>query len=244
MAATTYRTGPELRRGVNGGAANPTDAERVVTGMGGLALTLYGLRRRGWPGVALVLAGSTLLYRSVIGHSRLYGALGLHLVRTTRGLQRIEVVRSMTINRRPEDLYRFWRRVENLPQVMRHLESVRVIDEKRSHWVARAPGGRTMEWDAEIVNDKENTLLAWQSCEGSDIAHWGVVRFMPAPDDRGTEVTIELEYEPIGGTFGAALAKLFGEEPGVQISDDLRRFKQLMEAGEVPTTEGQPRGQG
>jgi len=99
-----------------------------------------------------------------------------------------------------------------------------------------------VELDAEIVNEKENALIAWESCEGSDVQHWGVIRFVPAPGDRGTEVTVELEYRPIAGSFGAAVAKLFGEEPGQQLEEDLRRFKYIMETGEVPTTTGQPRG--
>ena len=125
---------------------------------------------------------------------------------------------------------------------MRHLESVTVFDDKRSHWIVKAPADRHIEWDAEIVNEKVNQLIAWQSCEGADIDHWGVVRFTPAPGGRGTEVTVELEYEPIAGSFSAMIAKLFGEEPAQQIEEDLWRFKQLMEAGDVPTTKGQPRG--
>jgi uncharacterized membrane protein len=102
----------------------------------------------------------------------------------------------------------------------------------------------TVEWDAEIVNEKENALIAWESCEGSDIDHWGVIRFLPAPGDRGTEVSVELEYRPVAGSLGAAVARLFSEEPDRQIEEDLRRFKQIMEAGEAPTIEGQPRGRG
>ena len=97
-------------------------------------------------------------------------------------------------------------------------------------------------WEADIINEKENELIAWQSVEGSDIHHWGIVRFVPAPGGRGTEVKVELEYEPIAGLLGAAVAKLFGEEPNQQVEDDIRRFKQVMEAGEIPTTDGQPKG--
>lgn len=222
--------------------ANVDDVERWVSGISGAALALYGLRRRSLGGTALAALGAGLVYRSVTGRSILYEALDLRLVRTTGGRQRIEVVKAMTINRSPEELYRFWRNFENLPRVMRHLESVTVQDEKRSHWVVKGPGGTHIEWDAEIVNEKANQLIAWQSCEAADIDHWGVVRFVPAPGGRGTEVTVELEYEPFAGSFGASMAKLFGEEPAQQIEEDLRRFKQLMEAGEVPTTDGQPRG--
>jgi uncharacterized membrane protein len=222
--------------------ANIDNVERWVSGISGAALALYGVRRRGVDGVAFAALGAALLYRSVTGRSRLYQALDVRLVRTTGGRQRMEVVKAMTINRSSDELYRFWRSFENLPTVMRHLESVIVQDDKRSHWVVKGPGGKRLEWDAEIVNDKPGQLIAWRSCEGADVDHWGVVRFVPAPGGRGTQVTVELEYEPIGGALGATVAKLFGEEPGQEIGEDLRRFKQLMETGEVPTTEGQPRG--
>jgi uncharacterized membrane protein len=222
--------------------ANVDDVERWISGISGAALALYGLRRRSIAGAALAVLGAGLVYRSVTGRSVLYEALDLRLIRTTGGRQRIEVVKTMTINRSPEELYRFWRNFENLPTVMRHLESVTVHDDRRSHWIAKGPADSRIEWDAEIVNEKANQLIAWQSCEGADIDHWGVVRFVPAPGGRGTEVSVELEYEPIAGSFGAMVAKLFGEEPAQQIEEDLRRFKQVMEVGEVTTTEGQSRG--
>jgi uncharacterized membrane protein len=222
--------------------ANVDDVERWISGVTGAALALYGLRRRSIAGTTLAVLGAGLVYRSVTGRSLLYEALDLRLIRTTGGRQRIEVVKTMTINRSPEELYRFWRNFENLPTVMRHLESVTVHDDRRSRWIAKGPADRRIEWDAEIVNEKANRLIAWQSCEGADINHWGVVRFAPAPGGRGTQVTVELEYEPIAGSFGAMVAKLFGEEPAQQIEEDLRRFKQVMEVGEVTTTEGQSRG--
>jgi uncharacterized membrane protein len=225
-------------------SANIDDVERWVSGISGAALALYGVRRRAVDGVALAALGAALLYRSVTGRSLLYQALGVRLVRTTAGRQRVEVVKAITINRTPDELYRFWRNFENLPRVMRHLESVTVQDDKQSHWVVKGPGGKRLEWDAEIVNDIPGQLIAWQSCEGSDVDHWGVVRFVPAPGGRGTQVTVELEYEPIGGAFGVTVAKLFGEEPGQEIGEDLRRFKQFMETGDILTTEGQPSGRG
>lgn len=244
MATHTAQEHRSIRSGTVSPPAstNVDDVERWVSGISGAALALYGLRRRSIGGTALAALGAVLVYRSVTGRSLLYEALDLRLVRTTSGQQRIEVVKARTINRSPEELYRFWRNFENLPRVMRHLESVTVHDERRSHWVVKGPADRHIEWDAEIVNEKANQLIAWQSCEGADIDHWGVVRFAPAPGGRGTEVTVELEYEPIAGSFGAMVTKLFGEEPAQQIEEDLRRFKQLMEAGEAPTTEGQPRG--
>ena len=164
------------------------------------------------------------------------------MVDTRHGGRRIEVVKSMTINRPVAELFAFWRDFQNLPRIMPHLRSVDVLSEDRSHWVANAPAGLTVEWNAEIVNEKPDTLIAWQSCEGSEVANWGVVRFSEVPGGRGTEVKVELEYESPAGTTGAVLAKLFGEEPSQQIEDGLRRFKQIMETGEVPTVTGQPRG--
>ncbi|HET6674363.1 MAG TPA: SRPBCC family protein [Nitrospiraceae bacterium] len=218
------------------------DLERLLCGMTGAAFLLHGVKRRRWDGFATALLGGAFLYIGATGRNSLYRGLGIHLVRTTTGRQRSEVVRSITINRPVGELFAFWRDFRNLPTVMSHLETVEVVSEKRSHWKAKAPAGAFVEWDAEIVNEKKDALIAWQSCEGSSIANWGAVRFNPAPGNRGTEVTVELEYEPIGGATGVALAKLFGEEPSQQIEEDLRRFKQVMETGEFPTTAGQPRG--
>jgi uncharacterized membrane protein len=153
-------------------------------------------------------------------------------------------VKKVTIINRPaEELYKFWRNFENLPRFMEHLVSVKGgAENQRSRWIARAPGGATVEWDAEIVNERQNELIAWRSLPGSDVANAGSVRFEPCPDGRGTFVKIELEYDPPGGQLGAKFARLFGEAPEQQIADDLRRFKQLMETGEVSTTKGQPAG--
>ena len=190
----------------------------------------------------MAIVGGGLVYLGATGRNPVYRALGIRLVRTREGAQRVEVIKSMTINRPADELFAFWRDFRNLPKIMTHIESVEVLSDKRSRWRASAPAGLVVEWDAEIVNEKSNTLIAWQSCEDADIANWGVVRFSPAPADRGTEVTVEMEYKPIGGAAGAAFAKLFGEEPSQQIEEDLRRFKQVMETGEIPTTADQPRG--
>ncbi len=155
----------------------------------------------------------------------------------------IEVKESVTINKPAQELYDFWRNFENLPQFMKHLESVTVQGDKRSHWKAKAPAGMTVEWDAEITDEQPGEMIAWRSLEKAQVPNRGSVRFKPASGDRGTEVHVEMVYNPPAGKLGAAVAKLFREEPNQQVSGDLRRFKALMEAGEIPTTEGQPHGQ-
>jgi uncharacterized membrane protein len=145
----------------------------------------------------------------------------------------VRVRRDITIAKPPEEVYRFWRNFENLPRFMEHLESVQILDERRSHWRAKAPAGAGVEWDAEIIEDRPNELIVWRSLDGADVPNTGSVRFVPAPGGRGTEVNVELRYDPPGGKLGATVAKLFGEEPGQQVDGDLRRLKQVLETGEV-----------
>ena len=139
---------------------------------------------------------------------------------------------SVTINRPVEELFRFWRNFENLPRFMGHLESVKVLSDRRSHWVVKGPAGTRFEWDAEIHNEKPNELIAWRSLNG-EVNHAGTVLFRPIADGKATEVRVELRYEPPAGALGTAVAKLFGEEPSQQVAEDLRRFKQVMEMSEA-----------
>lgn len=154
----------------------------------------------------------------------------------------VQVKKSITINRSPEELYRFWHDFQNFPRFMIDLESVQVISETRSHWVAKGPAGKRIEWDAEIVEDRPNELIAWRSLEGSDVENSGSVRFEPAPGKPGTVVQVVMEYHPPAGALGATFAKLLGANPKQQLHENLRRFKQLMETGEIITTEGQSAG--
>ena len=212
-----------------------SDAERWATLIGGGAMVLLGLRQGSLRGALTALAGGGLMYRGVTAQTGIQDALGMN--------QSIKVEKTVTIsNKSPEELYQFWRNFENLPYFMKHLKHVSVINNTRSHWIASAPMGGSVEWDAEIINDQENRLIAWASVEGADIDNSGFVRFQRAPEGRGTEVKVVIEYNPPGGVVGDAIAKLFGEEPQQQIGDELRRFKMLMEAGEMATTEGQPSG--
>lgn len=154
----------------------------------------------------------------------------------------VTVLKSIAINRPAQELYDEWRKFEQLPRIMRHLESVQEIGDGRSHWIAHAPGGTVVEWDAEVIADEPAKLLAWRSLPDAEIENMGTIRFEEMPAKRGTMLRVELEYRPPGGKLGAAIAKLLGEEPAVQMQEDLRRFKQRMETGEVSTTRSQSSG--
>ena len=144
----------------------------------------------------------------------------------------LHVTRSVTINRPREAVYECWRDFRNLSQFMAHVQSVMPAG-SRSHWVVSAPAGQTVEWDAEMVEDRPNELISWRSVEDSQVPNSGTVRFVRAPGDRGTEVHLDIRYDPPAGAVGAAIAKLFGEEPSQQVDGDLRRLKQVLETGEV-----------
>lgn len=150
---------------------------------------------------------------------------------------------SVTVRKPAAELYAFWRNLENVMRVVKFPVAITRTSDLESHWsVSAPPGDRCVEWDAVIFNDEPNQLIAWRSREGAEIDNAGTVRFEKAPGDEGTEVTVQLEYNPPGGRLASKLAKLTGEEAGQQVREALRRFKALMEAGEIPTTEGQPVG--
>jgi uncharacterized membrane protein len=150
----------------------------------------------------------------------------------------VRVEHVVTVNRNIHDVYAFWKDFENFPRFMRHLDSVHRTGDRRSRWRARGPAGMKVEWEAETLEDRADEWIAWQSLPGSRVENSGSVRFSNAPGARGTEVRVQLQYTPPGGAFGRGLAWLFGEEPDIQVKDDLRRFKQLMETGEIPISEG------
>jgi len=232
---------------------NVAGAERWMSALGGAALTAYAIKQlkdRSPAGAALAAAGTALIYRGATGHCAMYAAAGINTAdgstdtkRALGGSRGVHVEEAFTINRPPEELYAYWRTFEQLPSFMDHLISVTQLDQRRSHWVAKAPAGRKVEWDAEIVNEVPNELIGWRTLENADVVSAGSVRFKPAPGGRGTELRVRLQYEPPAGKVGATIAWLLGQEPSQTIQEDLRRFKQLMEAGEVPTIKGQPRGQ-
>jgi uncharacterized membrane protein len=246
MSASNTQYTRSLGSGRRGSSeANVSRPERWVAGVAGGVLLACGLRRPSWRGVLLTLGGGGLLHCAATGRSLFYELLGVSTTHTTSGvasvrhMQGIKLERSVTISKPPEELYRFWRKLGNLPRFMEHLESVRTIDDTRSHWVAKAPGGTRIEWEAEIYNDKENELIAWRSLQNADVNNAGSVHFTALPDGRGTEVRVVINYEPPAGRLGAAVAKLLGEDPARALEEDLVRFKQLMEAGEVPAVTAQ-----
>lgn len=231
---------------------NISSPERWSTAVLGGGLATYGLLKRTPGSLALGAAGLYLIYRGSTGYCPAYAAAGVkntaggdqQAVREKLGAVGIKVTHAVTILKPAADLYFFWRDFTNLPRIMDHLNAVTVQDGQKSHWVAKAPLGKTVEWDAEIINEVPNELIAWQSLPGGDVDNAGSVTFKPAPTGRGTELRVEISYAPPAGKVGATVARLLGEEPKKQLDDDLRHFKQLMEAGERPTTEGQASGRG
>jgi uncharacterized membrane protein len=184
---------------------------------------------------------ATAATTAVLGVTAIDAYCAQQLSRTgERGRERDRAVRvrkSVLVNRSPEEVYRFWRDFSNLPKFMSHIESVQIIDDRRSHWRAKGPGGTTVEWEAEILEDRPNELIAWRSVEESDVEHFGSVHFEAAPGGRGTLVRVQIQYAPPGGAIAAKIAKLFGGVPGLEITRDLRAFKQVMEVGEVVKSE-------
>jgi uncharacterized membrane protein len=187
----------------------------------------YGRRNRVAAATAAV-AGITIL--DILAGQRLAREPGTRpAARRRRGIQ---VRKAITIDRPRDEVYRFWRNFENLPRFMQHLERVRVLDARRSRWTARAPAGASVEWTAELIDDQPNELIVWRSVDDATVPNTGSVQFTPASHG-GTAVLVELRYQPPGGRLAAVVAKLFGEEPDVQVGSDLRRLKQVLELGEV-----------
>lgn len=233
---------------------NVGQVERWLSMVAGGVLAAYAIKRRSIPGSTAALAGAALLYRGATGHCDLYQALGINRAdrhgtgnRADRhgtgmkadqgsdtrqqlgGSAGILVDESITINKPVAEVYRFWRNFENLPKFMKHLDSVATREGGVTHWVACGPAGTKVEWNARIINEIDNKLIGWQSLEGSMISTAGSVTFNET--EYGTDVCVRLQYNPPAGKLGAAVASLFGEEPNVQINEDLHRFKQLMETG-------------
>lgn len=219
---------------------------RALSAFSGALLLASGMQRREIGGIARSLLGALLMTHGLTGARpvswlRWRAAGGPHEAQERPfPRQLVQLQRSLTIQRSADDLYAFWRNLENLPAVMPHLRSVTMLDSSRSRWVARGPFGRPVEWEARIVRDEPGRQLAWRSVEGSETIHSGIVRFIGAPAGRGTEVHVSWHYAPPAGRVGEGVARLLHNVPVQQLAEDLRRFKQIMEAGEIATTRGQP----
>ena len=219
---------------------NVGEAERWLSMIGGGALMIYGLRRS-FGSLMLALGGGALLYRGLTGHCAMYETIGINTADPSANAG-VTVEAAVTVNKPLAEVYRFYRNLENHPRFMSHLESVQTLAGNRSHWVAKAPLERSVEWDAEIVDEQENALISWRSLPGADVDHAGTVWFQELSNDRGVEVHVKLNYTPPGGAAGSALAKLLNTLTTARLREDLRHFKQLLEAGERPTTMDQPAG--
>jgi uncharacterized membrane protein len=229
-------------------ATNVGEQERWISAGVGALLAMYGFKRLSVGGILVGTGGVLLLHRALTGHCPLYEKLGMNTA-AGEGPAReeyfehgIHVEESFTIMKSPEELYNFWHNFANLPRFMKHVKSVKVLDDKRSHWVADGPAGTDVEWYAEVINDEPNRLIAWRSLGGADVDNAGSVTFRAAEGDRGTTVSVVMEYIPPAGKAGAMVAKLFGHDADQLVREDLRNFKRIMETGEIPTTAGQPTG--
>jgi uncharacterized membrane protein len=202
-----------------------------------IAFMMYGISRRTVPGMCLAVASTPFAYRGLLGDWPRF-ANGRAARGDTRaalaGRRGIHVRESIRVERPSSEVFRFWRRLENLPSFMTYLERVTELDDTRSHWVARGPAGRRFEWNAEIINEVENRVIAWRSLPGSDVIMAGSVTFSTVREGRSTQVAVHLQYAAPGGRAGAFLAAMLGREPSQTIREDLRRVKQLLEAGEIP----------
>jgi len=216
-------------------AVNMTQPERWISAAGGGFVAAAGVRRGGFAGFALTLIGSDLIRRGLTGHSYLYEALGIRTVPRSGASVSVpyelgvRVDRAIIIHRSRFDVFRFWRNLENLARAMEHVESLRQRG-NRSRWVVRGPRGRTVQWDAVIHNEIENELISWRSLPGSQVENAGTVLFQDAPGG-GTEVKVELQYNPPGGAVGAILAAIWGADPDRQIGEDLERIRNMIETG-------------
>lgn len=233
----------------NTARTNVGQLERWLSVLGGTALAVYAVDRRGARGALLALAGAELVRRGVTGHCMVYDALGVTTERdgvlphhdepasraaVLQARHAIKIERSVTVNRTPAECYATWRDPSNLPRFMQYLEEVARLDDTTARWRMRLPGDRVIEWTAVVFNDLPNELIAWKSTTDADIANAGSVHFRAADGGRGTEVRLVMEFEPRGASMMPhAVARVLGHAPDARVQEDLRRFKQLMETGEV-----------
>lgn len=220
---------------------NVGSTERIVSAAAGLTLMYFGLRKFSVPGLLVGAAGAALVERGASGYCPVNNLAQREPEK--RSVDSAEITKSLTINKPKSEVYQYWRKLENLPTFMQHLESVSQTDEKRSHWVAPVPGGLgKISWDAEIIEEVENEKLSWRSVLNAAVDNSGEVLFKDAPAGQGTEIYVIIKYLPPAGAIGTAVAKLFNPAFKQMVKEDLRRFKKLMETGEIPVSEAQPSG--
>lgn len=205
----------------------------------GVALVALAARKRSWGTLSAAVAGAPLLYRGATGSWPVPDAVAR---RASEAVAPVPIETAVTVNQTAEELYRFWRQLENLPRFMKNLESVTDLGDGRSHWVGKGPLGWKLEWDAELVETRPGQLLSWRSLPGSQVHSAGTVFFDPATGGRGTVVRVSMELQAPGHLLGQAVGKALSSVTKQQVREDLRRFKQLIEAGEVATIDGQPHG--
>lgn len=221
---------------------NVGQLERLASATVGGLLLANGLRRRSLGGVAIAVTGGDLLYRGLSGHCQVYQGLGVSTAKHGGKADLSEVERSITIGKPADELYRLWREPESLSRVMGPLAEVTALGENRFHWRVNGPLGRTIGWDTEIVEDRPGELLRWQSTEGTKWRNEGSVRFLTAPQDWGTQVTLRIRFDPPGGALGDAIVKHLGFVPRTLADKALHRFKSLAETGEIATLDHNPSG--
>ena len=216
---------------------NVAPTERLVSLGLGTCLTVFSLTAKRTSPIALA-AGGFLLYRGLSGNCPLYQALGMG-TDGTRGdeavipaREGVKVEQSIRVNRPAGEVYRYWRNLNQLPRFMKHLKEVRETAPGQSHWVARGPLGMTVEWDAELIEDRPE-VISWRSLPGSDVDTAGSVHFRAAAG--GTDMRVTLKYDLPAGKVGAAIARLFGQSPEQEITEDLGRFKAILESGKAPS---------
>ena len=224
------------RPGVNVGMT-----ERWVSGVMGFLLMAFGVSRASLQGIFCALGGGYFLYRGMSGHCPAYAAANVNTAQATASGE-VKLKTTVTVNKPIAEVYRFWRNLENLPTFMPHLYAVTVQDDKHSHWCVKAASGVMLEWDAEIISEQENQMLAWRSLPGATVSNMGVVQFREAPGGRGTEVKVNISYDLPAGVLGNIFAPLLNKVATMQVKDDMRRFKQMMETGETVSVQGQPSG--
>jgi uncharacterized membrane protein len=219
------------------GNQNVGETERAISVASGVGLAVIGLMRGRWDGLLLGALGGGLVWRGLTGRCQVYAALGIDTAKQSGNSPAIgvpaqqgeKVERAITVRRTPAEVYQFWRNLENLPQVMSHLQSVTALDSSRSRWIAKGPLGQELEWEAEIWNERENELIAWRSLPGGDVDTAGSIHFKPSTQPGYCDVTVSMKYNPPAGKVGARIAHWLGDGLEPKIAEDLQRFKKAME---------------